>query len=142
MNERIPILRIGRVLLVSIQVDLDDELALGLQDDLTSAISRHRASGVLIDISSLEIVDSFIGRVLGQIASMSRILDARTVLVGMRPAVAITLVEMGVRMTGVETALNVDRGLALLSVDRLASLDAPRAAGDRRARGADGRSGH
>lgn len=142
MNERIPILRIGRFLLVSIQVDLDDELALGLQDDLTSAIARHRATGVLIDISSLEVVDSFIGRVLGQIASMSRILDARTVLVGMRPAVAITLVEMGVRMTGVETALNVDRGLALLSVDRLAVLDAPLGAGGRGARGADGRSGH
>lgn len=143
MNERIPILRIGRFLLVSIQVDLDDEVALGLQDDLTSAISRHRASGVLIDISSLEVVDSFIGRVLGQIASVSRILDARTVLVGMRPAVAITLVEMGVRMSGVETALNVDRGLALLGVDRLAMLDAPRAAaGLRGARGADGRSGH
>jgi rsbT antagonist protein RsbS len=131
VNERIPILRIGRFLLVSIQVDLDDELALGLQDDLTSAISRHRASGVLIDISSLEVVDSFIGRVLGQIASMSRILDARTVLVGMRPAVAITLVEMGVRMTGVETALDVDRGLALLG-----ALD-----GVGRARRADGRRG-
>lgn len=133
MSQRIPILRIGRFLLVSIQVDLDDELALGLQDDLTSAIARHRASGVLIDISSLEIVDSFIGRVLGQIASMSQVLDARTVLVGMRPAVAITLVEMGVRMAGVETALNVDRGLAL--------LDASLAAGDRRSRGADGRPG-
>lgn len=141
MNERIPILRIGRFLLVSIQVDLDDELALGLQDDLTSSISRHRASGVLIDISSLEVVDSFIGRVLGQIASMSRILGARTVLVGMRPAVAITLVEMGVRLSGVETALNVDRGLALLRVGRLASLDAPLGGGGRRARGADGRSG-
>jgi rsbT antagonist protein RsbS len=134
VSDRIPILRIGRFLLVSIQVDLDDELALGLQDDLTSAISRHRASGVLIDISSLEVVDSFIGRVLGQIASMSRILGARTVVVGMRPAVAITLVEMGVRMSGVETALNVDRGLAV--------LDAPLAAGGRGARGADGRSGH
>lgn len=135
MSERIPILRLGRFLLVSIQVELDDELALRLQDDLTSAIARHRADGVLIDISSLEIVDSFVGRVLGEIASMSRILDARTVLVGMRPAVAITLVEMGVRMTGVETALDVDRGLALLG-----ALDAPRAAGGR-ARGADGRRG-
>jgi rsbT antagonist protein RsbS len=133
VNGRIPILRLGRFLLVSIQVELDDELALGLQDDLTSAIARHRASGVLIDISSLEIVDSFIGRVLGQIAAMSQILDARTVLVGMRPAVAITLVEMGVRMSGVETALNVDRGLAL--------LDASLAAADRRPRGADGRPG-
>lgn len=138
MSDRIPILRIGRFLLVSIQVDLDDELALGLQGDLTSAISRHRASGVLIDISPLEIVDSFIGRVLGQIASMSRILGARTVVVGMRPAVAITLVEMGVRMSGVETALNVDRGLALLSVGGLAPL----AAGGEHAGGADGRSGH
>jgi rsbT antagonist protein RsbS len=138
VSDRIPILRIGRFLLVSIQVDLDDELALGLQGDLTSAISRHRASGVLIDISPLEIVDSFIGRVLGQIASMSRILGARTVVVGMRPAVAITLVEMGVRMSGVETALNVDRGLALLSVGGLAPL----AAGGEHAGGADGRSGH
>jgi rsbT antagonist protein RsbS len=131
VTERIPILRLGRFRLVSIQVELDDELALRLQDDLTSAIARHRADGVLIDISALEIVDSFVGRVLGEIAAMSRILDARTVLVGMRPAVAITLVEMGVRMTGVETALDVDRGLALLG-----ALD-----GVGRARGADGRRG-
>ena len=134
MSDRIPILRLGRYLLVSIQVELDDDLALRLQDDLTAAIARHRAHGVLIDISALEIVDSFVGRVLGEIASMSRILDARTVLVGMRPAVAITLVEMGVRMTGVETALDVDRGLALLG--------APLAAAGGRARGADGRRGH
>ncbi|HEX2254552.1 MAG TPA: STAS domain-containing protein [Thermoanaerobaculia bacterium] len=114
MTERIPILKIGRFLLVSIQVELDDELALALQDDLTQAISRHRARGVLIDISSLEIVDSFIGRVIGNIAAMSRVLDAQTVLVGMRPAVAITLVELGVELAGVQTALDVDRGLAML----------------------------
>ena len=135
MSERIPILRIGGTLLVSIQVDLDDELALVLQDDLTSAIARHRARGVVIDISSLEIVDSFIGRVLGQIAQMSRILDARTVLVGMRPAVAITLVEMGMRLEGVETALNVDRGLDLLA----APLPGAGEATGRR--GGDGRPG-
>jgi rsbT antagonist protein RsbS len=114
VTERIPILKIGRFLLVSIQVELDDELALALQDDLTQAIARHRARGVLIDISSLEIVDSFIGRVIGNIAAMSRVLDAQTVLVGMRPAVAITLVELGVELPGVETALDVDRGLAML----------------------------
>jgi rsbT antagonist protein RsbS len=137
VSERIPILRIGRTLLVSIQVDLDDELALGLQDDLTAAIARHRARGVLIDISSLEIVDSFIGRVLGEIASMSRILDARTVLVGMRPAVAITLVEMGVRLAGVETGLNVDRGLALLA----APPGGEGGGGASPGRGGDGRRG-
>jgi rsbT antagonist protein RsbS len=114
VSERIPILQIGGVLLVSIQVELDDELALKLQDDLTQAISARGARGVLIDISSLEIVDSFIGRVLANVASMSRILDAETVVVGLRPAVAITLVELGVELPGIQTALDVDRGLALL----------------------------
>ncbi len=115
MTERIPILRIGRNLLVSIQVELDDERVLQLQDDLTGEISRHGAAGVVIDISSLTVVDSFIGRVLGDIAAMSRVLGAHTVLVGMRPAVAITLVEMRVRLPGVRTELDVDRGLALLA---------------------------
>jgi len=106
--------RIGPVLLATIQVELDDELAVGLQEDLTQAISDHGARGVLIDVSSLEVIDSFIGRVLGNVAACSRILDAATVVVGMRPAVAITLVEMGVTLHGIRTALNVDRGLALL----------------------------
>ena len=112
--ERIPILQIGRVLLVSIQVDLHDQLALTLQDDLTQRIARTGAKGVLIDISSLEVVDSFIGRMIAQVSGMSRILDARTVLVGMRPAVAITLVELGVSLAGVKTALDVEAGLRLL----------------------------
>ncbi len=113
--ERIPILKIGRVLLVSIQVDMHDQLALQLQDDLTGMIAATGASGVLIDISSLEMVDSFIGRMIANIAAMSRVLDAQTVLVGMRPAVAITLVELGMSLTGVRTALNVEVGLALLT---------------------------
>jgi rsbT antagonist protein RsbS len=112
--ERIPILKLGECLLVSIQVDMHDRLAMSLQDDLTSRIVSTRAKGVLIDISSLEMVDSFIGRVLGDIAAMSRILDAETVVVGMRPAVAITLVELGLSLNGVRTALNVERGMALL----------------------------
>ena len=112
--ERIPILKMGRVLLVTIQVDMHDRLALALQDDLTDRIVKHGARGVLIDISSLEIVDSFIGRVLGNIAAMSRVLDAETVVVGMQPAVAITLVELGLELPGVRTALNVERGMALL----------------------------
>src|SRR5215510_11484010 len=112
--ERIPILKIGDYLLVSIQVDMHDRLALSLQDDLTERIVRHRAHGVLIDISALELVDSFIGRMLGNIAAMSRVLDAQTVVVGMRPAVAITLVELGMELTGVRTALDVERGMALL----------------------------
>ena len=117
--ERIPILRMGEYLLVTIQVDMHDRLAMTLQDDLTNRISETSAKGVLIDISSLEIVDSFIGRMLGNIASMSRVLDADTVVVGMRPAVAITLVELGMSLTGVRTALNVDAGMELLrnSVD-------------------------
>src|SRR3954447_21125888 len=112
--ERIPILKMGKFLLVTIQVDMHDRLAMTLQDDLTSMISRISARGVLIDISALEMVDSFIGRVLGNIASMSRILDAQTVVVGMRPAVAITLVELGLSLPGVRTALNVEKGMELL----------------------------
>jgi len=109
--DRIPILQIGKYLLVSIQVDLHDNLALALQDDLTHRISQTGAKGVLIDISSLEVVDSFIGRMIAQVSGMSRILDARTVLVGMRPAVAITLVELGVSLSGVRTALDVEAGM-------------------------------
>jgi rsbT antagonist protein RsbS len=112
--ERIPILRMGRVLLVTIQVDMHDQLAVTLQDDLTAKIVETEARGVLIDISSLEVVDSFIGRILGNIATMSRVLDAQTVVVGMQPAVAITLVELGMSLPGVRTALNVERGMALL----------------------------
>ena len=112
--ERIPILRIGEFLLATIQVDMHDQLALQLQDDLTKAIQRHSAKGVLIDISALEMVDSFIGRMIGDISGMARILDATTVLVGMQPAVAITLVELGLSLPGVETALNVERGMQLL----------------------------
>jgi rsbT antagonist protein RsbS len=112
--ERIPILRMGKVLLVTIQVDMHDQLAMTLQDDLTTKIVETRARGVLIDISSLEIVDSFIGRILGNIASMSRVLDASTVVVGMQPAVAITLVELGLSLPGIRTALNVEKGMALL----------------------------
>ncbi|HEY1497295.1 MAG TPA: STAS domain-containing protein [Candidatus Solibacter sp.] len=104
----------GRFLLVTIQVDMHDRLAMTLQDDLTTMISKISARGVLIDISALEMVDSFIGRVLGNIASMSRILDAQTVVVGMRPAVAITLVELGLSLPGVRTALNVEKGMDLL----------------------------
>jgi rsbT antagonist protein RsbS len=112
--EKIPILRMGEFLLVTIQVDMHDRLALTLQDDLTNRISQTGAKGVLIDISSLEIVDSFIGRMLGNIASMSKVLDADTVVVGMQPAVAITLVELGMSLAGVRTALNVDAGMELL----------------------------
>ena len=112
--DRIPILRMGQFLLVTIQVDMHDRLALALQDDLTSRIVKDHAKGVLIDISSLEIVDSFMGRTIGNIAGMSRILDAETVVVGMRPAVAITLVELGLSLPGVRTALSVERGIELL----------------------------
>jgi len=114
MQDKIPILQIEDLLLVSIQVDMHDRLALQLQDDLTSKISETNARGVLIDISSLEIVDSFIGRVIGNISAMARVLDAKTVVVGMQPAVAITLVELGLTLDGVHTALNVSRGMALL----------------------------
>ena len=113
--ERTPILKMGSYLLVSIQVDMHDQLALQLQDDLTTRIADTSAHGVLIDISALEMVDSFIGRMLGNIAAMSRVLDAETVVVGMRPAVAITLVELGMSLDGVCTALNVERGMELLS---------------------------
>jgi rsbT antagonist protein RsbS len=113
--ERIPILKMGGFLLVSIQVDMHDRLAMQLQEDLTSRITETGAQGVLIDISSLEMVDSFIGRMLGNIAAMSRVLDAETVVVGMRPAVAITLVELGMSLPGVRTALNVERGMEQLS---------------------------
>lgn len=112
--ERIPILKMGRCLLVSIQVDMHDRLALQLQDDLMEQIRRHGARGVLIDISALDLVDSFIGRTIGNIASMARILDAETVVTGMRPAVAITLVELGLSLPGVRTALDVERGMELL----------------------------
>ena len=112
--DRIPILKMGRYLLVTVQVDMHDQLAMRLQDDLTQRIVKDRAKGVLIDISSLDVVDSFIGRMIGNIASMARVLDADTVVVGMQPAVAITLVELGLTLTGVRTALNVDKGMAML----------------------------
>jgi rsbT antagonist protein RsbS len=112
--ERIPILRMGGFLLATIQVDMHDQLAMQLQEDLTRAIEKHNAKGVLIDISALEIVDSFIGRMIADISGMARILDAKTVLVGMQPAVAITLVELGLSLPGVATALNVERGMQLL----------------------------
>ena len=112
--DRIPILQMGRLLLVTIQVDMHDRLAMTLQDDLTAKISQTQAKGVLIDISSLEMVDSFIGRMLANIAAMSRVLDAQTVVVGMQPAVAITLVELGMSLPGVRMALNVEKGMALL----------------------------
>ena len=112
--ERIPILKMGEFLLVTIQIDMHDQLAVTLQDDLTQQIVKHRAHGVLIDISSLEIVDSFIGRMIGNIAGMARMLDAETVLVGMKPAVAITLVELGMSLPGVRTALNIEKGMAML----------------------------
>ena len=118
--ERIPILKMGEFLLVSIQVDMHDRLAITLQDDLTEQIVRHHAHGVLIDISSLQVVDSFIGRMISNIAAMSRVLDAETVVVGMQPAVAITLVELGLAMPGVRTALNVERGMDLLRLGRTA----------------------
>ena len=112
--ERIPILKMGSYLLVTIQVDMHDRLAMTLQDDLTSKIVSSRAKAVLIDISALEMVDSFIGRMMANIAAMARILDAETVVVGMRPAVAITLVELGMPLHGVRTALDVEKGMALL----------------------------
>ena len=121
--ERIPILRMGRFLLVTIQVDMHDQLALTLQDDLTDRISRTGARGVLIDISALQMVDSFIGRMIANISGMASVLDARTVLVGMQPAVAITLVELGLSLPGVRTALDVERGMRALR-------EAPDARGD------------
>ncbi len=127
--ERIPILKMGEFLLVTIQVDMHDRLVTTLQDDLTSQISATGAHGVLIDISSLDMVDSFIGRMIGTIAGMSRVLDAETVVVGMRPAVAITLVELGLSLPGVRTALNVEKGMLLL---RAATRRRLREAGDGR----------
>src|SRR5580692_4528764 len=115
MDERIPILKLGKALLVTIQVDMHDRLAMALEEDLTKKIVDTGARGVLIDISALEIVDSFIGRMLDNIAGVSRILDAETVLVGMQPAVAITLVELGLTLSGIKTALSVERGMALIS---------------------------
>jgi rsbT antagonist protein RsbS len=122
--DRIPILRLGDILLVSIQVDLQDHVALALQEDLAERIVEAEADGVLIDITALEIVDSFIGRMIATIASISKVLDAETVVVGMRPAVAITLVELGLSLEGVRTALDVDRGLALLQADRAGADEA------------------
>ncbi len=115
--ERIPILKMGKVLLVTIQVDLQDQVALALQDDLSATIERTGANGVLIDISALEIVDSFVGRMLAGISGIASVLDATTVVVGMQPAVAITLVELGLALDGVRTALNVERGMAMLAAD-------------------------
>ncbi|HET8832963.1 MAG TPA: STAS domain-containing protein [Casimicrobiaceae bacterium] len=112
--DRIPILKMGEFLLVTIQVDMHDQLALQLQEDLTQRISDESAAGVLIDISSLDVVDSFIGRMIANISAMAQVLDAQTVVTGMRPAVAITLVELGMSLEGVHTALNVERGMALL----------------------------
>jgi rsbT antagonist protein RsbS len=126
--EQIPILKIGDCLLVSIQVDMHDSLAMALQDQLTNRIVSSRARGVMIDISALEIVDSFIGRMLNDIAAMSRVLDAVTVVVGMQPAVAITLVELGLKLEGVRTALDVDKGLALIR----RVIDGEEGPGDRR----------
>jgi rsbT antagonist protein RsbS len=115
---RIPILQMGQTLLVTIQVDMQDQMALALQDDLANKISATGAKGVLIDISALEVVDSFVGRMLASISGISRILDAITVVVGMQPAVAITLVELGLSLEGVRTALNVERGMELLALAR------------------------
>ena len=112
--EHIPILRMGNCLLITIQVDMHDRLAMALQEDLTTKVHATGAKGVLIDISALEIVDSFMGRMLANISAMARILDAHTILVGMRPAVAITLVELGLELPGIHTALNVERGMQLL----------------------------
>ncbi|OAI50496.1 anti-anti-sigma factor [Betaproteobacteria bacterium SCGC AG-212-J23] len=112
--ERIPILKMGQFLLVTIQVDMHDQLAITLQDDLTNRIAKERSRGVLLDISALDVVDSFIGRMIANISSMARVLDAQTVVVGMQPAVAITLVELGLPLEGVHTALNVEKGMALL----------------------------
>ncbi|MFS2124049.1 STAS domain-containing protein [Pseudomonas sp. Pseusp97] len=114
MVDRIPILKMGRYLLLSIQVDMHDQLAMDLQEDLTEQIVRHKARGVLIDISALEIVDSFIGRMLSHIANVSRILDAKVIVVGMQPAVAITLVELGLSLEGIATALNIEKGMRWL----------------------------
>lgn len=134
---RIPILKLGHLLLVTVQVDMHDRMAVALQDDLTKRIVETGARGVLIDISGLELVDSFMGRMLADIAAMAHVLDAETVVVGMRPAVAITLVELGLSLPGVRTALTVERGMALLpapdaehSLDRVAAEEEDEGAGD------------
>lgn len=124
--DRIPILKMGDALLITVQVDMHDRLAMALEDDLSAKIAQTGAKGVLIDISALEVVDSFIGRILDNIAAVSRVLDAETVVVGMRPAVAITLVELGLSLRGVKTALNVERGMTLIR-RRLPSLGGTRA---------------
>lgn len=124
--DRIPILKLGRALIVTIQVDMHDRLAMALEEDLTAKIASTGATGVLIEISALEIVDSFIGRMLDNIAAVSRIMDAETVVVGMRPAVAITLVELGLTLSGIKTALNVERGMAIIQ----ARSDIPGAVAD------------
>ena len=121
--ERIPILKMGKVLLVTIQVDLQDQVALALQDDLSAQIEKTGAHGVLIDISALEIVDSFVGRMLAGISGIASVLDATTVVVGMQPAVAITLVELGLSLEGVRTALNVEKGMAMLAADDRNQID-------------------
>ena len=121
--ERIPILKMGKVLLVTIQVDLQDQVALALQDDLSAQIDKTGASGVLIDISALEIVDSFVGRMLASNSGIANVLDATSVVVGMQPAVAITLVELGLSLEGVRTALNVERGMAMLAADDRNRID-------------------
>ena len=128
--DRIPILRLRDLLLVTIQVDMHDRLAMQLQDELTARISETGARGVLIDISSLDIVDSFIGRMIANIAAMARVLDAETVVVGMQPAVAITLVELGLTLPGVRTALNVDKGMAMLEPTTRKVEDVPDADAD------------
>lgn len=130
--DRIPILKLGQALLVTVQVDMHDRLAMALEEDLSSRIAATGARGVLIDISGLEIVDSFMGRMLDNIAAVSRLLDADTVVVGMRPAVAITLVELGLSLTGVKTALNVERGMDLISKRLHGIGDSAEDADDRR----------
>ncbi|MBE7169070.1 MAG: STAS domain-containing protein [Williamsia sp.] len=120
--DRIPILRMGHFLLVTIQIDLYDRLATNLESDLVQMVNKTEAKGVLIDISALSIVDSFMGRILGNIGSMSKIMDAETVVVGMQPAVAITLIELGLELKGVHTALNVERGMELLK-EKIGSYD-------------------
>ncbi|MFD0304427.1 STAS domain-containing protein [Streptomyces sp. NPDC127119] len=124
MSERVPVLQIGQVLLVSIQIDLDDQSVLALQDDLAAKVVESGAHGVVIDITALDIVDSFVGRMLATVASLSRLLDAQTVVVGMRPAVAITLVELGLSLGGVRTALTLEKGLQVLERAHVSSLGA------------------
>ena len=126
--ERIPILKMGGFLLVTIQVDMHDKLAMTLQEDLTTRIAKERSKGVLLDISALDVVDSFIGRMIANISSMARVLDAQTVVVGMQPAVAITLVELGLPLEGVHTALNVEKGMAWLRRQMDAPLEEDRGA--------------